>query len=254
MTNPLRIGYINYADDAVISASSQVGTKPVSLLADPHPGRRWAAASGDAWVNLMWPEPVTLDCLMLRGCVLTPAGGYRVTASDTVGGADLYDSGDLPSPVDPRFAYLIHILPAPVTTRTLRLTLSDPTVPQQRGGRLYAGPLWAPKYGDGYGRKFGRAPLSTQTVGRAGQVFTDRRSNPRATTLTLGWVTLEEERQHVREIQRRNANTDDVLVIFDKDDPNLGDVSLWGLAKDMSLPSRDYPQLVSLTLSITERM
>lgn len=255
MNSAFKIGYVNHADTAILSASSQVGTKPVTLLADPHPGRRWSAGmTNAAWINAVWPSPVTVDCVAVMGCSHSDAGRCQITASDSSGGADLYDSGDVPARVDPRFGYLIHILPAPVTTLSLRLYLSDPTVPEARGGRLFIGPLWTPERSPSFGYDFGRAPTSTQTAGRAGQIFVDRRANPRATSFTLGMVTLEEERTHLRELQRRCGNTDDILVIFDAADPNPGDVSIWGLAKDLQRPRRDRAQWQANAFSITERL
>lgn len=182
------------------------------------------------------------------------AEAAALTASDASGGTDLYDSGDVPAQVDPRFGYLIHVLPASVTTRSLRLSLSDPTVPELRGGRLFAGPLWTPQRSPSHGYDFGRAPLSAQTIGRAGQTFIDRRANPRATSFTLGLVTLDEERTHLRELQRLCANSDDMLVIFDASDPNPGDVSIWGIAKDLQRPRRDLPGYHSNAFAITERL
>ncbi|MFS2014814.1 hypothetical protein ACCD06_33840 [Azospirillum sp. CT11-132] len=255
MNTVFKIGYINHADTAVLSASGQVGTKPVTLLVDPHPARRWSAGlTTSAWINMAWAEPRPIDCVALMGCSHSAAGRCRVTASDSSGGTDLYDSGDLPAQVDPRFGYLIHVLPAPVTTRSVRLYLTDPSVPEVRGGRLFAGPLWTPQYGPTVGLEFGRAPLSTQTVGRAGQTFIDRRGNPRATSFTLGVVTLAEERTHLREMQRLCANSDDMLVIFDTSDPNPGDVSIWGIAKDLQRPRRDLPRYHSNAFAITERL
>ncbi len=255
MNTRFKIGYINHADTAVLSASGQVGTKPVTLLVDPHPARRWSAGlTTAAWINMAWAEPRPIGCVALMGSSHSAGGRCWVTASDTSGGADLYDSGDVPAQVDPRFGYLIHVLPSPVTTRSLRLYLSDPTVPEVRGGRLFAGPLWTPRYGPTVGLEFGRAPLSTQTVGRAGQTFVDRRGNPRATSFTLGVVTLEEERTHLREMQRLCANSDDMLVIFDSSDPNPGDVSIWGIAKDLQRPRRDLPRYHSNAFAITERL
>ncbi|MCM8738279.1 hypothetical protein M5E06_29565 [Azospirillum sp. A1-3] len=256
MNTVFKIGYINHADTAVLSASGQVGTKPVTLLADPHPARRWSAGlTSAAWVNLVWPAPVTLDCVALMGSSHSwEAGRCRVTASDVSGGTDRYDSGDVPALVDPRFGYLIHTLPAPITTRSLRLYLSDPSVAETRGGRLFVGPLWTPEYGPALGVDWGRAPTSTQTVGRGGQTFVDRRANPRATSFSLGIVPLADERRHLRELQRTCSNTDDILVIFDASDPNPGDVSIWGLAQDLQRPKRDYGRYWSAAFSITERL
>lgn len=255
MNTVFKIGYLNHADSAVLSASAQVGTKPVTLLVDPHPARRWSAGlTTVAWINMAWVEPRTIDCVMLAGSSHSASGRCRVIASDTSGGADLYDSGDVPAQVDPRFGYLIHVLPSSVTTRSLRLYLSDPTVPEVRGGRLFAGPLWTPERSPSHGYDFGRAPLSAQTIGRAGQTFVDRRGNPRATSFTLGLVTVEEERTHLREIQRLCATSDDMLVIFDASDPNPGDVSIWGIAKDLQRPRRDLPRYHSNAFAITERL
>ncbi len=256
MTHPFRIGYINHADSAILFASAQIGTKPVTLLTDPHPARRWSAGLvSSAWVNLAWSVPVTIDCVALMRSSHTAAGTCRVTASDTAGGADLYDSGTVAARVDPRFGYLIHVLSAPVTTRSLRLYLSDAAVAETRGGRLFVGPLWKPTYGDSLGRKFGRAPLSTQTTGRGGQTFVDRRANPRATNFSLGVITRADERTHLREYQRLCGNSDDSLVIFDITDPNPGDVAIWGLAKDLQLPSWDHnPGYHSNSFSIMERL
>lgn len=255
MNTRFKIGYLNDADAAVLSASGQVGTKPVTLLSDPHPGRRWSAGlTTSAWINMVWAEPRTIECVMLVGSSHSAAGLCRVTASDVSASTDLYDSGDIPARVDPRFGYLIHIPPVPITTRSLRLYLSDPDVPEVRGGRLFAGPLWTPQYAPSFGADWGRAPTSTQTVGRAGQIFVDRRANPRATTFSLGFVPLADEREHLRELQRVCANTDDILVIFDADDPNPGDMAIWGLAKDLQRPRRDFGEYWSNTFSITERL
>lgn len=252
----IKIGYRNHADDAVLSASAQYGTKPASLLQDPHIRRRWSAGPRtSAWVNLAWAAPVAIDCVALFGSNLTWDGGRcRVTMSNANGGADLYDSGDAAARVDPRFGYLIHVLPDTVAASTLRLYLSDPAVSELRGGRLFAGPLWSPTHNDSFGRKFGRAPTSTQTVGRAGQMFPDRRANPRAASFSLGWIAEAEERTHLRELQRLCANADDLLAIFDPDDANPGDASIWGWAKDLQLPSLDHPGLSSATFTITERL
>lgn len=252
----MRIGYRNLADSAVLSASAQIGTKPVSLLADPHVRRRWSAGTSSAWVNLVWPSPVTLDCVALMGCSHSWEGGRcRVTASNTTGGADLYDSGDMAARVDPRFGHLIHLPPARITTTTLRLHLSDPTVPAVRGGRLFVGPLWAPSWGDKLGRRWGRKPLSRQMQGRAGQTFIDRRPSPREATITLD-LTDAEVRAELAELDRLCdcGEAEDLLVITDTADPNPGEVSLWGLARSTEPPQLDQPALWSRTITVTERL
>ncbi|MBP2310489.1 hypothetical protein GBZ48_31540 [Azospirillum melinis] len=255
MNTAFKIGYRNLADTAILAASAQVGTKPVTLLVDPHPARRWSAGlTTVAWVNLTWAAPVTIDCVALMRSSHGGTGRCRVTASHSNGGTDLYDSGDVPALVDPRFGYLIHVLPAPVTTSTLRLYLSDPSVPELRGGRLFVGPLWTPQHAPALGKDFGRAPLATQTVGRGGQTFIGRRANPRATSFTLAALTPAEERTHLRELQRLCSIEDDILVMFDAADPNPGDVSLWGIAKDLQRPRQDNHQQFSATFTITERL
>ncbi|MGA1856914.1 hypothetical protein VH569_13105 [Azospirillum sp. 11R-A] len=251
-----KIGYLNCADTAILSASAQVGTKPVTLLVDPHPKRRWSAGlTGNAWVNLVWPEPQTIDCVALMGSSHTwETGRCQITASDMPGNADLYDSGDIPARVDPRFGYMLHVLPQPVTTRSLRLYLSDPAVAETRGGRLYVGPLWTPRYGPPLGEEWGRAPTGTQTVGRAGQTFITPGANPRATTFGLDFISLTDERTHLRELQRICGSENDVLVISDSSDPNPGDVSIWGLLKNLQPPKRTYGNYWSSIFSITERL
>jgi hypothetical protein len=248
----IRIGYRNLADEAVLSASTQIGTKPVSLLQDPHVGARWSAGRSSAWIDVLWPEPMTVDCVALMGVDLTEGGRFRLRSP--ADGAARYDSGDRPARVDPAYGYLVHVLPAPVTTRSLHLGLADPAVSDLRAGRLFAGLLWAPSWGDSYGRKLGYAPASTQTVGRGGQTFVDRRGNPRAAQFQLDGLTEAETRTHLRVLQRRCGNTDDVLVIFDADDPNPGEVTVWGLLKELQLPSLDRANATSNSFNITERL
>ncbi|WP_420131330.1 discoidin domain-containing protein, partial [Rhodopseudomonas sp.] len=116
-----RIGYINKADTASLSVSSQVLLAPVLRLQDPHVGVRWQSLSGSDWFVVDLGSVQAIDCVRVMGLTATTAR-IRYSATDPTMG-EVADTGIVA--VDQALLTLTDI--RAVTARYVRVDLTAPT-------------------------------------------------------------------------------------------------------------------------------
>ena len=82
MAARLRILDKNLVRSATITASSQVGNMLASNLKKPNKSSVWRGSTKVETLTLRWATPVTLSCLVLAFCNLSPTGTVRVRGTN----------------------------------------------------------------------------------------------------------------------------------------------------------------------------
>lgn len=223
------IAYVNKADSASLTASSQLTLAPVTLVQNPHVGRKWRSTSNTA--NFVADMGNSLiDTVSLEGLTATTAR-VRWSSVDATGVAgDIYDSGV--QSVDQNYLRFVSVMPAGVATTTgryLRVDLTNPSLSYVEQGRLFAGLRTAFDAGVAFGWQRRWIDRSIKTRMRSGgtQVFAEV---PYAQIeATFEFVTDAERRSVVDLIDIVNGEHRDVLFLLDPASANLACDSVWGL-------------------------
>lgn len=235
LTHNACIAYRNLADLGTVTASSSTALTPAALLQNAHVARHWRSRSATEFVLVDLGAVQPVDTVALMGLSLTAAGltRIRVSASDPSGqGATAYDSdpaGSAAGRVDPAYGYLVHLLPAPVAGRYVRIDLVQPGAPYIEAGRFFVGARhqFASNFAFGWNRAW--VDRSRRTESRGGQTYIDPDNTYRTADLTFEAVREGERFGVVEEIDRTNGEHTDVLLVTDPSSPNLGRDSIWGL-------------------------
>lgn len=248
----------NLSDAGVITASGAVAGQPAALLQDPHVGRRWRSLPGtSAALIIDLGAMQALDTIALIGCNLTLAGTARVRVSTNDASAqsgNAWDSGPLTGLCDPAYGYLIHLLPAPVSGRYVRIDLTDAALPDIEAGRLVVGARQQFAFNFAYGWQWGRVDRSRKTESRGGQVFISRDNSYRTAQLTFENVNEDQRYGFVEDMDRLNAEHDDVLFLTDPDSSNLGRDTIWGLVDGLEPVTQPYFDIYSKPYKLRERL
>jgi hypothetical protein len=230
MTNPLRIAWNNYADTAVLSANSEVGSLPVAYLKDLDLGKIWRASStAAAWVLADLGASLEIGMVALIGTNLaqTDAAQVRISTADATGAAgDAYDSGPILAAVDPMLRRFVHPVDPGVTGRYVRIDLSQAEVPE--AGRLVVMRTWAPSRNFQFGwSRISRDP-SRRIYSEGRNLFSDRRQVEQGFRFTLRGLTVDEAYVELDPLTRAAGTSQDVLVCRDIEAADLGAASVWG--------------------------
>lgn len=187
------LSFVNLADTAILSVSSQAGDLGAANLADPIIQRPWRASSGSGWCQADLGSSLPIGVISLAvsrlGLMLGASDTVRLQLDNTTPGTGaVYDSGAVDSGIVPAFGSWLHYFSPIVSARYVRLTFSSANAYVQIG-RLWIGVYLQPTYniGYGWGREWSDASIITK-VSKSGIRF--RNPGPRFRTLTVAWNYL----------------------------------------------------------------
>lgn len=241
-----RIGYINKADAARLSVSSQNLLAPIARLQDPHIGVQWQGTGSTEWFIADLGEVRTIDCVRLMGLTAATAR-IRYSTSDPTAG-DVADTAVLA--IDQALLTLTDI--RSVNARYIRVDLTSDTV--CAAGRLFVGELeeFGVNFAWGWNRKWVDPSSRKKTEG--GQTRINRRQKYRVFTVNFEFISDADANGFTDEIDRINGVTDDVLFITDPESANLEQASIWGLMTDLSPAAQQFIDQWSKSLTIEQRL
>ncbi len=262
-----QILFRNLADDGSVTASSWIASAPPARLQNHHTTRRWQGRNGDTEsVLLTWDSAQSIDCVALFKCAgifddelspLTAAATtrVRVSSADLTGLAgDLYDSGTAAGRINAAEAGLVCLLPAPVAARAVLIDVSQATATALLAGRLVAGLRDRFTISFSYGWTYGLADLSRKAKSAGGLTFVDRDDRYRIMSANFSALDPADRYGFVRDIDRLNGISQDVLFITDPASADVPADSVWGLMQDMSPPAQPSFALYSKSYTIEERL
>ncbi len=247
----LKISYVNmvtaYAG-VTLSAGSWQASAPVSnlanrILATKARSTDATTASTQFRVNLGASRVIQLMGLFGHNC--TTAATFRLTAGNSAGGSDLYDSGwldvwpavYLPEDLEweddnwwtgvlseeDREGYpiqLLHLLGQAVRAQHWTVEINDTTNGDGyvEAGYLWLGAVWSPERNYRYGAGLAWEHRSQIEQSLGGVIYVDERSPARVWDFQLEALTDVEAFGTVLELQRKAGNSGYVVVIPDSDD------------------------------------
>ncbi len=265
MTNPWNAALLidNLADQATISASSSAPPTPPTLLQNPHVARkmRFGATTGQHVVADLG-APVLVDTAALFGLNLSAAGATRVSASlsDSSGAAgDAYDGTVRTGAVDPAYAALIELAPAPFIARYVRIELSDASLAVIEAGRLVIGLRQQMRFNFAFGWQRAWVDRSRRTESRGGQVYVDDDNGYRTVEIAFDAVLESERNGLIERLDRVIGTRRDILLLCKPDSDNLGRDSVWGFSEQVTPVAQpqgwvDGSPIFQKTIRLRERL
>jgi hypothetical protein len=243
---PAQIGYINKADSAVLSVSSQVLLAPIARLQDPHIGLQWHGTGGVEWFVADLRSVQAVDVVRVMGLIADTVRVRYSTADPTAG--DVFDTG--PQSVDQAFLTFTDL--RSVAARYVRVDLTSATV--CAAGRLFIGELsrFGINFSWGWTRKWVDPSDRKKTEG--GQTRINRRQRYRVFAVTFEALTDAEANGFTDDIDRINGLTDDVLFVADSGSASLERDSIWGLMTDLAPVAQQFLDRWTKSLSIEQRL
>lgn len=256
MANPLRIGYLNRADDpGVVTASTAETLLPAANLQDPDPRILWRSTASPASIFVDMGSSLAVHCVAIMRCNLDAASTFRVRVSvaDPTAATNVHDSTALASGLDPNYPTLVYAIDSAATGRYVRIDLTQAS-PLPEAGRLFVGRLWSPSSNMQFGwRPVSRDPsVRTRSAGQA--IFIDAKTRERGYRFRLAGLTEDEGFDELEEINRLNGSKHDLLVIRDKDSSDLGRDTIWGLLEDVIEYEQGSPLRFDADLEVWERL
>ncbi|MDP2410346.1 MAG: hypothetical protein Q8M26_08675 [Pseudolabrys sp.] len=250
------IAYRNLADSALLLASSQELLAPVANLQRPDVARRWRSTEANtaSFVADLFAAS-SLDTVALIGTTMSAAGTcrIRISATDSTGVAgELYDSGATLVSAD--YNQAIALLATPVTGRYIRIDLADPGAEYLEAGRLFVGPRSQFVINYSYGWSVTTVDRSAAKDTRGGQTQVWRDNLYRVFDVAFESLSASERYGFIEEIERANAQKDDVLFVADADSSSLARDSIWGLIQTPSPIVQPHFDRFSKTYKIKERL
>lgn len=227
------IGWINRADRALLSASSEIDALPGSNVQNLHVAQAWYTAAGvtSAYLVLDMGSAVACQLLALLGTNLTAAGEIRLRASDVDAGATsslLYDSGWKFVTAKTGYGQTYHDL-ASTTARYWRLDIVDASLPRLQIGRLFLGPRWAPSLNQQFGWSVASLDPSVIDESYGGQEFANEKPQRRQLQFTLSYMDEAEMFTNAFAASRAAGITRDVLAVNDSlGGAYIAEQSVWG--------------------------
>lgn len=232
--------YRNEADFGTVAADDEVSTLPATFLQHPSLGNVWRtpAATTSSVVTVDLGASRTIRVVALLACNLSAAGTARVKLSDVdATSAELYDSTLLdPAGVDTTYQAFIHVLPADVAARYIRIELDDGSLDHLEAGRLVAGALWTPEYNyDWTDIERGAVDDSPRELSISGEPWVEARPTRRRVRFALPWVSAAELATHLDAMGRLAGRKRDVLVVLDHEAASVPPETYWGLMTEAPL-------------------
>lgn len=241
-----RIGYINKADSAALSVSSQNLLAPIARLQDPHIGVQWQGTINvESFVaDLLSVQAV--DCVRLMGLNAVTAR-IRYSTSDPAAG-DVFDTGVMS--IDQ--AYLTFTDLRSVNARFVRVDLTSDGI--CACGRLFIGELheFNVNFAWGWTRKWIDPSDRKKTEG--GQTRINRREKYRVFAVNFEFLSDADANGFTDDIDRINGLTDDVLFVAVPDSTRIEQDAIWGLMTDLSPASQQFLDRWTKSISIEQRL
>jgi len=228
------IAWDNKADDATLSASSELASLPGSNVQYAHLSRKWYTAAGVNSASLLFDMLAAVSCgiLAVLGTNLTSAATMRLRGSDsdpTGATGEQYDSGSIAAAVKAGYGAIYHSF-ASASARYWLLELEDTSLSQLQAGRVFLGPKWTPTWNQGFGWSMLARDDSQLVKSFGGQVYAEERPQQRVIEFTLGFMDEAEMYGNAFALARSNGIVRDVLAVNDTSGASYrSDQSVWGL-------------------------
>lgn len=228
------MAWVNRADAALLSATSEQASAPGSSVQVEHNSRKWYSVAGVNSASLIFDMLASVDCALLavRASNLTAAATLRLRASDsdaTGVTGEKYDSTTINAGAKAGYgdAYLSF---ASATARYWRLDMVDASLSILQVGRVFLGPKWAPVKALEYGWSMVSQDPSKVTKSYGGQSFVDVLPAPRIIQFTLNYQSEAEMYGNAFAMARANGVAKDVLAVNDTAGAGyLSEQSVYGL-------------------------
>jgi len=161
------------ATGSVASVQATIATTPITNLQDPQPRRRVRLMGSSATITADLGAEVPVDCVALISTTLGTGAMVQARLSNVANfSVTLADTGLLNAEAqDESQGNVALVFPGPVTTRYLRVDLTDGAAPYMDIGLLVSGQLWRLQRGTAYGIREGRVMLDLNRTGFAGGCF-----------------------------------------------------------------------------------
>lgn len=233
------LGWINRADDALLTTDSELASLPASNVQHGHVARKWHTAAAVKSAYLVFDMGASVACQLLAviGSNLTASATLRLRASDADSGATsslLLDTGTLNSTAKTGYGASYHDF-TNTTARYWRLDLADATVDDNlQVGRVFLGPRWAPSSNQEYGWSVQVRDPSVIDRAYAGQRYANTKPQQRVLQFGLSFMDESEMYTNAFALARAAGIVGDVLAVHD----TLGGVyiaeqSVWGALTDV---------------------
>jgi len=215
---------------------------PITNLQDPQPRRRARLMGSSASITADLGAEVPVDCIALISTTLGAGAMVQARLANVANfSMTLADTGLLNAEAqDESQGNVVLVFPAPITTRYLRVDLTDGAAPYMDIGLLVAGQLWRLLRGTAYGIREGRVMLDRRDRNPCtGAEFpVPAIVNPRMAVFTLPALSTAEARNQHRDMLRRLGAARDTLWIAELSDSmaERNRRSIWGA---MNAPGED---------------
>lgn len=230
----------NNADNAAVSASSQVLIMPASNLLTPHPSERWRSLSNSAFFVLDKGASISADTVMLCGLTCGPNATIRLRLStiDLTGAAgDVLDTGVLANGdmhFDVEYGSFVYRLPAPASWRYVRFDISDPDASFVEAGCILDGTSTAFDFNFVPGGSIQYVDLSRISPTSSGMTLTWDDNTFRRINFSFDSVSAAQRYGIVERMDKVKGTKRNVLLMTDPASPNLPRDSVYGLVTDLT--------------------
>jgi hypothetical protein len=228
------LAWVNKADDALISAGSEITTAPASNIQHEHVSRKWHTASGVTSSYLLFDLGASTACALLAvlGTNLTPSATLRLRASNSDPSgqtATVLDTGTVTAGIKSGYGAAYKSFNS-VSARYWRLDLSDsPALDHLEVGRIFLGPYWQPSVNQLYGWSITPLDESRISTSWGGQTFAEERPQRRVLTFVLDFMDEAEMYGNAFTLSRARGIVRDVLAIPDIASAYVSEQAVWGL-------------------------
>lgn len=226
---PLRIAGVNWADSAIITASSSVATLLPDRLQVEDIHSVWRASVSPASLVLDLATTRTIGAIVLinSNAGATDAARYRVSTTDSTGAdGSAYDSGTIPAGGDIRYGRLAHYPEPNVSGRFVRIDLDQASVPE--AGRIVVARTWGPSRHFSFGWEPMYRDFTRRTFSLGMNLHKDLLPRQEGARFMLNGLVTAEFEDEIRELNRLNGTSREVLMCRDIEATNLPSVTYWG--------------------------
>lgn len=261
--------YRNLADvefGGSVTASSWIADAPPSRLQNPHTLRRWKGRNGAAeYILATWATAQTFDTIAIEklahiigdttsAMTSMATRRIRISSVDLSGLAgDVWDSGISAGKIRAEYGRLVELRPEPISGKAVLIDISESDAEAVLAGRLVIGLRKQFALNFSYDWSDGYADLSRIKKSIGGQTYVDRDDRYRVLNIPFDSVVENDFNTIVREIDRENGLSRDVLFIIDEDSAEPDRDSVWGLIKDLSPATKPNLAYFSKRYAIEER-
>lgn len=214
------LGWLNRADDALISTDSELDALPASNVQHAHVARAWHTVAGIRTAYLIFDMVTATACQLLgvMGSNLTASATLRVRASNsdaTVTSSLQLDTGTLTSTAKTGYGQSYHDFTS-ATARYWRIDFADSTVAENlQIGRVFLGPRWAPSVNQEFGWSTRAQDSSVVQKSYGGQKFSEVRPQQRVLKFGLSFMDEAEMYGNAFALARELGVVGDVLAVHD---------------------------------------